>query len=273
MIKNATVQLPEIQVVKILKGSHYPTPNATAELAAKASSTCSKTRSIRLAAQKVNAPQRNVSYQAGWGKGGNREGQAACLLHRRRWRVPCRGTLRRRSHCCLGRRGLQEDWRSAQRSLTWVSATIVLDQPGQRALLECLDSANRCHACISSEMRSDQLGQGVLHGCCRSAQLWLTSISGAMVSGMLGHGCSQEFLRSARCCLSSMSASMRSTHTKPRGFELRGVVKHGAFVCRHLAQLALCHLFSRRGTRKRDILYTYRVVVFGFALSLWTKPV
>ncbi len=78
MIKNATVQLPEIQVVKIMKGSHNRTPNATAELAAKASSTCSKTRRIRLAAQKVNAPQRNVSYQAGWGKGGNREGQAAC---------------------------------------------------------------------------------------------------------------------------------------------------------------------------------------------------
>ena len=101
MIKNTTVQLPEIPVVKIMKGSHYPTPNATAELAAKATSTCSKTRSIRLAAQKVNAPQRNVSYQAGWGKGGNREAQAACLLHRRRWRVPCRGTLRRRSHSLL----------------------------------------------------------------------------------------------------------------------------------------------------------------------------
>jgi hypothetical protein len=53
------------------------------------------------------------------------------------------------------------------------------------------------------------------------------------------------------------------------GFELRGVVKPLAFVWRHLAQLALYHLFSRRATRKSDILYTYRVVVFGFALSLY----
>jgi hypothetical protein len=33
---------------------------------------------VRPHAQKVNAPRRNVFYQAGWGKGGNREIQAAC---------------------------------------------------------------------------------------------------------------------------------------------------------------------------------------------------
>ncbi len=40
------------------------------------------------------------------------------------------------------------------------------------------------------------------------------------------------------------------------GFELRGVVKPVTFFCRHLALLALCHLFSRQTTRKSDILYT-----------------
>jgi hypothetical protein len=53
-----------------------------------------------------------------------------------------------------------------------------------------------------------------------------------------------------------------------RGFELRGVVKPPALFCRHLALLALCHLFSRQGTRKSDILYTHSVVAFGLALSL-----
>jgi hypothetical protein len=35
------------------------------------------------------------------------------------------------------------------------------------------------------------------------------------------------------------------------------MVKPLAFVCRHLALLALCHLFSRQAKRKSDILYTY----------------
>ena len=54
------------------------------------------------------------------------------------------------------------------------------------------------------------------------------------------------------------------------GFELGGVarVKPLAFCCRHLALPALCHLFSRQAARKGDILYTYRVVAFGLALSL-----
>jgi hypothetical protein len=57
------------------------------------------------------------------------------------------------------------------------------------------------------------------------------------------------------------------------GFELRGVVKPLALFCRHLALLALCHLFSRQATRKSDILCTHTAVAFGLALSLWAKPV
>jgi len=47
-------------------------------------------------------------------------------------------------------------------------------------------------------------------------------------------------------------------------FELRAVVKPLAFVRRHLALLALCHLFGRQTTRKSDILYTYSVVALDF---------
>ena len=35
-----------------------------------------------------------------------------------------------------------------------------------------------------------------------------------------------------------------------------------------LALPALCHLFSRQAARKGDILYTYRGIAFGLALSL-----
>jgi hypothetical protein len=51
---------------------------------------------------------------------------------------------------------------------------------------------------------------------------------------------------------------------------LRGEVKPLAlfWFSRHLALLALCHLFSRQATRKSDTLYTYSVVAFGLALSL-----
>jgi hypothetical protein len=52
------------------------------------------------------------------------------------------------------------------------------------------------------------------------------------------------------------------------GFAVRGVVKPLALFCRHLAVLALCHLFSRYATRKSDILHTYSVVAFGLALLL-----
>jgi hypothetical protein len=51
-------------------------------------------------------------------------------------------------------------------------------------------------------------------------------------------------------------------------FELRGVVKPLALICRHLALLALRHLFCRQATRKSDTSYTYSVVAFGLALSL-----
>jgi hypothetical protein len=52
------------------------------------------------------------------------------------------------------------------------------------------------------------------------------------------------------------------------GCELRGVVKPLVLLCRHLALLALSHLFCRQATRKSDILYTYSVVAFGLALWL-----
>jgi hypothetical protein len=42
----------------------------------------------------------------------------------------------------------------------------------------------------------------------------------------------------------------------------------GLVFCRHLALLALCHLFSRQARRKSDILYTYSEVAFGLALWL-----
>jgi hypothetical protein len=61
---------------------------------------------------------------------------------------------------------------------------------------------------------------------------------------------------------------MASALSGKGGFELRGVVKHLAFFCRHLALLALCHLFSRQATTKSDILYTYSVLAFGLAHSL-----
>ena len=88
--------------------------------------------------------------------------------------------------------------------------------------------------------QSDQTGQRGLQECWGSAQRWLTSISSPMASALSGEG----------------------------GFELLGVVKPLALFCRHLALLALCHLFSRQATRKSDILYTYSVVAFGLALLL-----
>ena len=78
----------------------------------------------------------------------------------------------------------------------------------------------------------------------------------------------QEFWDSAQRWLTSSSAAMAFSLSGKGGFELRGVVKPLAFVCRHLALLALCHLFSRQATRKSDILYTYSVVAFGLALWL-----
>jgi len=87
--------------------------------------------------------------------------------------------------------------------------------------------------------------------------------------GTVGDGRLRASWRSAQRWLTSISASIRSTMSGKAGFELRGVVKPLAlFFCRHLALLALCHLFSTHATRKSDILYTYSVVAFGLALSL-----
>jgi len=98
----------------------------------------------------------------------------------------------------------------------------------------------RLHFSISSAIRSDQPGQRVLQECWRSAQRWLTLISTAIASNLSGEG----------------------------GFERRGMVKPLEFICRLLALLARCHLFSRQATRNSDMLYTYSAVAFGLALSL-----
>jgi hypothetical protein len=93
---------------------------------------------------------------------------------------------------------------------------------------------------MSATIGSDQAGQRSLKDFCRSAQRSLTSISAEVTSALSGKG----------------------------GFELRGMAKPLAFFCRHLALLALCHLFSRQTTRKIDIMYTHSTVAFGLALSL-----
>ena len=143
-------------------------------------------------------------------------------------------------------RGLQDCWSSAQRWCTLTSEAIMAsEQPGQRGLQESWGSAGSWCTSISMTIGSARLGQKVLQECWGSAQPCLTSISGTMTSALSGKG----------------------------GFELRGGVKPLTFVCRHLGQLALCHMFSRRETRKIDMLYTYRVVVFWLPLSLWAKPV
>ena len=60
---------------------------------------------------------------------------------------------------------------------------------------------------------------------------------------------------------------MESKLSGKGGFELRGVVKPLVFFYRHLVLLALGHLFSRQTTRNIVILYTFREVAFGLALS------
>jgi len=120
--------------------------------------------------------------------------------------------------------------------------------PCQRIFQESWCSAQRCLTSISATIRSDQQGQTFLQECCRSAQRWLTSISSEMTSRMQGQRVLQECWRSAQRWLTSISAPMTSALSGEGGFELRGVVKPLAFVCRHLALLALCHLFSRQAT-------------------------
>ena len=85
---------------------------------------------------------------------------------------------------------------------------------------------------------------------------------------MQGQRALQECWGSAQRWLTSNLATMKSALSGEGGFELRGVVKPLAFVCSHLAQLALCNLFSRQATRKSDIVFSYSVVAFGLALSL-----
>ena len=77
-----------------------------------------------------------------------------------------------------------------------------------------------------------------------------------------------ECLGNAQRWLTSISAPIRSDQPGKGGFDLRGVVKPLALFCRHLAMLALCHLFSRQATTKSDILHTYSEVAFGLAHSL-----
>ncbi len=160
-----------------------------------------------------------------------------CCRSAQRWLTSISGTIGSKM---MGQRVSQECWASAQRWLTSFSAIIRSDQPGQRSLQECWRSAQRCLISISGSICSDQPGQTGLQQCWRSAQRWLTSISATMRSALSGKG----------------------------GFELRGVVKPLALFCRHLALLALCHLFSRQTTRKIDIMYTHSTVAFGRALSL-----
>ena len=125
------------------------------------------------------------------------------------------------------------------------SASLVFSLLTEFASQECWRSAQRWPTLISTPMGSEQVEQRVLQECFHSARCWHTSISGTIPSALSGKG----------------------------GFELRGRVKTLPFVCRHLGQLVLCHMFRRRATRKSDMLYTYRVVVFWLPLSLWAKPV
>ena len=143
-------------------------------------------------------------------------------------------------------------------------------QAGQRAFQECWGSVQCWLTSISVTMRSDQLGQRALQEFCRSAQRLLISCSASMRSTMLGQRVLQECLLSAQPWLASISGAITSALSGEESFELRDAVKPVAFflVFRHLALLAPCHLFSRQDTRKSDILYTYRVVAFGLALSL-----
>jgi hypothetical protein len=91
--------------------------------------------------------------------------------------------------------------------------------------------------------------------CWRSAQRWLTSISAAITSAQAGQRALQECCDSAGSWSASISGTMASKQTRQRGFELRGVVKPLVFVYRHLALLALCHLFSRQTKRKSDSVH------------------
>jgi hypothetical protein len=168
----------------------------------------------------------------------------------------------------LEQKALQECCCSAQRSLTSIYAAMKSGLQGQRALRECWRSVKPWLTSISTTMTSTMLGQRALQECWRSAQRWPTSISATIRSDQLEQKGSQECWRSAQRWLTSISATIRSDEPGKGGFDLRGAVKPLAFVCRHLALLDLCHLFTRQATTKRDILHTYSVVAFGLAHSL-----
>jgi CHASE2 domain-containing sensor protein len=94
-----------------------------------------------------------------------------------------------------------------------------------------------------------------LAGVLAHAQRWSTLISAAiLISEQPGQRALQQCWDSAGSWCTSISVAMISKRSGKRGFELRGVVKPLALlVCRHLALLALCHLFCRQATRKSDI--------------------
>jgi hypothetical protein len=78
-----------------------------------------------------------------------------------------------------------------------------------------------------------------------------------LTSAQPGHRGLQECWRSAQRWLASISSTIGSKLSGKGGLELRGVAQPLALFFRHLALLALCHLFSRQTTRKSDILCTY----------------
>ncbi len=110
--------------------------------------------------------------------------------------------------------------------------------PGRRDLQQFWCSVQRWLTSISAAIRSEQPGQRL----CRS--------SGAAVPSV---GSSQSI---------SLAIASELSGTGEGGFELADVVrvKPLAFCCRHLALLALCHLFSRQAAKKGDLVYTYKVV-------------
>ena len=99
----------------------------------------------------------------------------------------------------------------------------------------------RCPALARLELK-DKAQRG-LQECWRNAQRWRTLISAAIYISV---HCSENW------CL-----AMTSALSGERGFELRGVVKPLAFVCRHLALLALCQMFSRQAADRQQERATY----------------
>ena len=75
----------------------------------------------------------------------------------------------------------------------------------------------------------------------------------AIKSARLGLRVLQECRDSAHLLLTFILATIRSALSGKSSFELRSVVKPLALFCWNLALFALCHLFRRQATRKRDI--------------------